>query len=58
MHLACLREGDRTSLRHNAIPQEMRDDVMDDSGVLHNKRLHAYLGYVGPNNFEKLARAT
>jgi putative transposase len=50
-------KGERTSLRHDASRQEAWDDVIDYIEMFYNsKRLHSYLGYVSPNDFERLAR--
>lgn len=50
-------KGERTALRHDATRQEAWDDVIDYIEMFYNsKRLHAYLGYVSPNDFERLAR--
>jgi putative transposase len=49
-------KGERTSLRHYATRQEARDDVIDYIEMFYNsRRKHSYLGYVSPNEFEKLA---
>ena len=50
-------KGERTSLQHYARRQEARDDVIDDIAMFYNrKRLHSYVGYVSPHDFERLAR--
>jgi putative transposase len=50
-------KGERTSLRHYATRQEAWDDVIDYIEMFYNsKRLHSYVGYVSPNDFERLAR--
>jgi transposase InsO family protein len=50
-------KGERTSLRHDASRQEVWDKVIDYIEMFYNsKRLHAYWGYVSPNDFERLAR--
>jgi putative transposase len=50
-------KGERTSLRHDVTRREAWDDVMDYIEMFYNsKRLHSYLGYVSPNDFERLAR--
>lgn len=50
-------KGERTSLRHYATRREAWDDVIDYIEMFYNsKRLHSYLGYVSPNDFERLAR--
>jgi transposase InsO family protein len=50
-------KGERTALQHYATRQEARDDVIDYIEMFYNsKRLHSYLGYVSPNDFEALAR--
>ena len=39
-----------------ATPQEARDDSIDDSEMCYtSRRTHSYLGYVSPNEDEKLA---
>jgi putative transposase len=49
-------KGERTSLRHYTTRQEARDDVIDYIEMFYNsRRKHSYLGYVSPNEFEKLA---
>jgi putative transposase len=50
-------KGECTSLRRYATRREARDDVIDYIEMFYNsKRLHSYLGYVSPNDFEMLAR--
>ena len=50
-------KGERTSLRHYATRREAWDDVIDYIEMFYNsKRFHSYLGYVSPNDFERLAR--
>jgi transposase InsO family protein len=50
-------KGERTSLRHYATRQEARDDVVEYSEMFYNStRLHSYLGYVSPNDYEGLAK--
>jgi putative transposase len=50
-------KGERTALRHYATRQEARDDVVEYIEMFYNsKRLHSYLGYVSPNDFERLGR--
>jgi putative transposase len=50
-------KGERTSLRHDVTRREAWDDVVDYIEMFYNsKRLHSYLGYVSPNDFEILAR--
>ena len=50
-------KGESTSLGHDASRQEAWDDVIDYIEMFYNsKRLHSYLGYVSPNDFERLAR--
>jgi putative transposase len=50
-------KGERTSLRHDATRQEAWGDVIDDIEMFYNsKRFHSSLGYVSPNDFERLAR--
>jgi putative transposase len=51
------RKGERTALRHYATRQEARDDVVDYIEMFYNStRLHSYLGYVSPNEYERLAK--
>ena len=48
--------GERASLRHYASRLEAQDDVIDNIEMFYNSRWkHSYLGYVSPNEFEKLA---
>jgi putative transposase len=50
-------KGERTSHRQYATRQEARDDVIDYIEMFYNStRLHSYLGYVSPNEFEGLAK--
>jgi transposase InsO family protein len=50
-------KGERTSLQSYASRQEARDDVIDYIAMFYNStRLHSYLGYVSPNDCERLAR--
>ena len=50
-------KGERTALRHDATRQEARDDVIEYSDMFYNsKRLHSYVGYVSPHDFERLGR--
>ncbi len=49
---------ERTSKRSYATRQEARDDLIDSIEMFTNSwRQHAYLGYVSPNAYEKIARA-
>lgn len=49
-------KGERTSLQPYARRQEARDDVIEYIEMFYNsRRLHSYLGYVSPNDFEQLA---
>jgi len=48
--------GERTALRHDATRQEARNDVIEYIEMFYNsKRLHSYVGYVSPRDFERLA---
>jgi putative transposase len=48
--------GERTALGHYATRQEARDDVIDDIEMFYKStRLHSSLGYVSPNDFERVA---
>jgi transposase InsO family protein len=50
-------KGERTAHRHYATRQEARDDVLEYIEMFYNStRLHSYLGYVSPNDFERLAK--
>jgi putative transposase len=48
---------ERTSKRYYRTRQEARDDVIDYIEMFYNSwRKHSYLGYVSPNEYEKIAR--
>ena len=50
-------KGECASLRRDATRRETRDDVIDYIEMFSNsQRLHSYLGYVSPNDFERLGR--
>jgi transposase InsO family protein len=49
-------QGERTSLCHEATPQEARDDVLDDlERCYHSTRVHVSLGDVRPTHFARFA---
>jgi transposase InsO family protein len=49
-------KGERTALGHYATRQDARDEVIDDIEMFYNStRLHSSLGYVRPNDFERVA---
>ncbi len=49
---------ERTSHRYYETRQEARDDVVDYIEMFYNStRLHSYLGYMSPNDYEKMPRA-
>ena len=49
---------ERTSHRDYATRQEAKDDIIDYIEMFYNStRLHSYLGYVSPNDYEGLAKA-
>jgi putative transposase len=49
---------ERTSHRHYETRQEARADVIDYIEMFYNStRLHSYLGYTSPNEYEKMPRA-
>jgi transposase InsO family protein len=49
---------ERTSKRYSRTRQEARDDVIDYIEMFYNSwRKHSYLGYVSPNEYEKIAQA-
>jgi putative transposase len=49
---------ERTSKRYYRTRQEARDDIIDDIEMCSNSwRKHSYLGYVSPNEYEKIAQA-
>lgn len=51
-------KGERTALCHYATRQEARDDVINYIEMFYNStRLHSSLGYVSPNDFERVAKA-
>jgi len=48
---------ERTDLRHYVTRQEARVDIVDYIEMFYNsKRLHSYLGYVSPRDYEGLAK--
>lgn len=48
---------ERTAHRAYATRQEARDDVIDDIEMFYkSRRKHSYLGYVSPNEYEKIAQ--
>ncbi len=48
---------ERTSTRHYLTRQEARDDIIDYIEMFYNSwRKHSYLGYVSPNEYEKIAQ--
>jgi putative transposase len=52
-------KGERTAQRHYATRQEARDDVVEYIEMFYNStRLHSYLGYVSPNEYEGLAQVS
>jgi putative transposase len=49
---------ERTSHSNYATRQEAKDDIIDYIEMFYNStRLHSYLGYVSPNDYEGLAKA-
>jgi putative transposase len=49
---------ERTSYQHYETWQEARDDVIDSIAMFANsKRKPSYLGYMSPNEYEKIPRA-
>jgi putative transposase len=49
---------ERTSQRSYRTRQEARDDIIDYIEMFYNSwRKHSYLGYVSPNEYEKIAQA-
>ena len=49
---------ERTSHQHYETRQEARNDVIDYIEMFYNStRLHSYLGYTSPNEYEKMPRA-
>jgi transposase InsO family protein len=50
-------KSERTAHGHYATGHEARDDVIEYIEMFYNStRLHSYLGYVSPNDYERLAR--
>ena len=48
-------KGERTAHRADATRQDARADVMEDIEMFYNStRLHSYLGYRSPNDYEAL----
>jgi putative transposase len=48
---------ERTSHRHYETRQEARDDVIDYIEMFYNStRMHSYLGYMSPNDYENMPR--
>jgi putative transposase len=49
---------ERTSKRYSVTRQEARDDIIDYIEMFYNRwRKHSSLGYVSPNEYEKIAQA-
>jgi hypothetical protein len=50
-------KGERTALRYAATRQDARAEVIEYIEMFyHSKRLHSYVGYVSPHDFERLGR--
>jgi putative transposase len=50
-------KGERTARRCDATRQEARDEVIHDIEMFYtSKRLHSYVGYLSPHDFERWSR--
>jgi putative transposase len=51
------RKGERTAHRTSATRQDARADIIEDIEMFYNStRLHSYLGYRSPNEYEALRK--